>query len=320
VDTVTFLPTVHGESVGLSLASINDCSNQTYYSWWVVSESSGINTVYPSFTGQFNANVVVTEYGQHEVCYVFRCAIDDDDDSAEKELEGKCCTTITAEYQHLPVYCDFSTLMPGVPLTQPYQAEILRNDCFMSVETRPGTTTPGSVYSTPPINVFDSSDIISKYPRDDPDLGSPNRACGHILPGGRRGLGRGRGGQPFTSADHTNNPFRNCNELDNLLIIQNENVDASEQANDSAQGGCMWFQFHAHVNLKDFGLLDIEEGATIMVRNTSNNKSPRGSNMTKRVHTCFHLLIRSILTRTFFCLLFPLLLFLLIALQYRSCR
>jgi hypothetical protein len=138
----------------------------------------------------------------------------------------------------------------------------------MSVETGLGTT-PGTAYSIPPINVFDSSAILSKYPRDDPDLGSPNRACGPILPGGRRGLGRGRGGKPSTSADNASNPFRNCNELGNLLIIQNEDIEASEKANDSAHGGCMSFKFYAHVNLKDFGLLDIEEGATITVR-TSN--------------------------------------------------
>jgi hypothetical protein len=292
VDTVTFLPTAGQNgaamfTVGLSLASLTDCEHQISHSWNSV--SLGINKIDPFLTGTREADVEVTKYGQHEVCYYFGCVSHFDEDEEEDEVvvhhEGQCCTTISAERAwptHLPVYCDFNTLLPGVPLTESLQADILHNDCFLSVETIVGTTTSGRAYDNPPINVFDSSAILSKYPRDDPDLGSPNRACGPIVPttqpgsgtgtSTRRGPGRGRGGKPSTAADQASNPFSNCNELGNLLILQNADIHASEKANDSAHGGCMVFTFQAHVHLMDFGLLDIEEGATITVRTYATDK------------------------------------------------
>jgi hypothetical protein len=116
------------------------------------------------------------------------------------------------------------------------------------------------------VNVFDTGNIKSTRPDDDPDLGSPNRKC---KPSG--GPGVGSGGIPSAK-------FPNCDPLGNVLILQNRNV--SDRPNDDPTGGCIlfdWLQFYYYgyrdgdynfqVSLLDFGLLDIEEGATINVRN-----------------------------------------------------
>jgi hypothetical protein len=79
--------------------------------------------------------------------------------------------------------CDFSTLWPGVALSNATQAQRLLDDCSMSV-TAINTT------KNNPVNVFNSSKIEGIQPRFDPDLGSPNALC----PGG--GPGRGVGGVP----------------------------------------------------------------------------------------------------------------------------
>jgi hypothetical protein len=148
------------------------------------------------------------------------------------------------------VLWDFSTLTPGVPLTNIDQAIKLHSTCSMSV-TATGTR-PGKVYANPPINVFDSlNGVLSKYRRDDPDLGAPNRACGPILVGGKVGPGRGVGGKPFLKVLDENtgqtikvdNLYKNCNPLGNLLIIQNGGISVEEKANDSPFGGCMEFEF-----------------------------------------------------------------------------
>jgi hypothetical protein len=163
------------------------------------------------------------------------------------------------------VFCDFSTLVAGVPLTNSDQAERLRKTCKMSVT--PSDTTAGTVYSNPPINIFDSGKSILKE-GDDPDLGAPNRACGRIV-NGQTGPGRGRGGKPLISVDGqlVDNPYKNCEPLGNLLIIQNGDISVEEKANDSRFGGCMNFEFNgSRVNLIDFGVLDVEEEIEITVR------------------------------------------------------
>jgi hypothetical protein len=119
------------------------------------------------------------------------------------------------------------------------------------------------ISSSKPINIFNSSDIKSQSWRDDPDLGSPNVKCDPSGPG------RGRGGIPSSN-------YPNCDPLGNVLIIQNPWV--KNRPNDDAKGGCIFFDlsrvFPDHQNnlydwhLFNFGLLDIEEGAKITVRNS----------------------------------------------------
>ena len=102
------------------------------------------------------------------------------------------------------------------------------------------------------ITVFDSSVIASDSPRDDPDLGTPNRLC----PGGGPGLGDGGG---------PGEPFPNCEPLGNLLIIQDPRRPPSP-ANDSPFGGCFTFEFVNPVDMENLGLLDLEEtGVSITV-------------------------------------------------------
>jgi hypothetical protein len=139
------------------------------------------------------------------------------------------------------------------------------------MSVNPSRTMPGTVYANPPINVFDSlNGVLSKYPRDDPDLGAPNTACGPILDNGKNGLGRGNGGKPFITVggQRVENPYKDCDPLGNLLIIQNGDIRVEEKANDSPFGGCMEFEFNGlQVTLNDFGLLDLEETVEITVRN-----------------------------------------------------
>jgi hypothetical protein len=117
------------------------------------------------------------------------------------------------------------------------------------------------------INIFNSSNIKSTSWRYDPDLGSPNVQCNPSGPG------RGVGGVPSSS-------FPNCDPLGNLLIVQNPAV--TTRPNDDARGGCIIFDLSprlpAHNQeiranyIDDFGLLDIEEGAKITVRNSSSRR------------------------------------------------
>jgi hypothetical protein len=145
------------------------------------------------------------------------------------------------------VQCDFSSLLAGVLLNDKTQREKLIEDCGIIVSALDLET--GEEKGR--INVFDSSNIASEFARDDPDLGSPNKAC----PGG--GPGVGDGGKPDAA-------FPNCSPQGNLLIIQNRREDA---ANDSPFGGCISVEFIRYVELADLGLLDLEEVATIKVRN-----------------------------------------------------
>jgi hypothetical protein len=82
--------------------------------------------------------------------------------------------------------CDFSTLWPGVALSNATQAQRLLDDCSMSV-------TAINTIQNNLVNVFNSSHILGTRPQFDPDLGSPNNQC----PGG--GPGRGVGGWPNAS-------------------------------------------------------------------------------------------------------------------------
>jgi hypothetical protein len=82
--------------------------------------------------------------------------------------------------------CDFSTLLPGVALSDAIQAQRLLDGCSMSV-------TAINTAQNNPVNVFNSSQILGYKSSFDPDLGSPNEFC----PGG--GPGRGVGGMPDSS-------------------------------------------------------------------------------------------------------------------------
>jgi hypothetical protein len=102
------------------------------------------------------------------------------------------------------------------------------------------------------VNVFNSSNIRSTNPINDPDLGSPNCVC----PGS--GPGIGAGGVPTSK-------YPNCDPLGNLLIIQNTDNPESDP-NDSPLGGCITFEFGRAVELVNMGLLDVEERTEIKVR------------------------------------------------------
>lgn len=136
------------------------------------------------------------------------------------------------------IECDFSTLVVGVSLEVPEQAERLLDACLVTVSAI-------QTIDNNPVNVFDSTSIRSRRRNNDSDLGAPNEAC----PGG--GPGVGNGGKP-------NAMFPNCAPQGNLLIIQNENEPVSNP-NDSANGGCLVFEFAQPMNLINFGILDIDE-------------------------------------------------------------
>jgi hypothetical protein len=136
------------------------------------------------------------------------------------------------------IYCDFSTLRVGKSLGDSQQANVLQNDCHMSVKAT-------NTVQNNAVNVFDTSDILSDKPRDDPDLGSPNRAC----PGG--GPGVGRGGKPTTL-------HPNCEAQGKVLILQDENI-AMAIPRDSNGGGCLAFTFgKTFVELVNFAILDVD--------------------------------------------------------------
>jgi hypothetical protein len=144
-------------------------------------------------------------------------------------------------------------LSVGVPLLDLNQSSALEATCLMKVSVT--NTVANNV-----LNIFDSTDIKSFKPKDDPDLGSPNEHCPNS-----NGPGRGQGGKPDA-------PFPNCEPLGNLLIIQNENMDPSIP-NDSAFGGCFVFEFVQPVTLLNFGIMDLDEGrATISIRSSSSGR------------------------------------------------
>lgn len=88
----------------------------------------------------------------------------------------------------------------------------------------------------------------------DSDLGAPNGACDVTGPK----PGHGPGGAPFKS-DGSPNPYKNCEPLGNVLIIQESNKSCPD---DTAKGGWINFDFTepAHVALAK--LLDVDEGNT----------------------------------------------------------
>lgn len=196
-----------------------------------------------------DAEVTAFHPDTQEVCYYHTCSSSDD---TIPDILFSCCTAVSVTFppcENAAVRCDFSTLTPGVPLADGNQAQKLRDACFMKA-------------GGPRLNIFNSSAITSTAPKHDSDLGSPNHACGD-----KKGPGRGKGGKPWIKVNGTRveNPYNNCAPLGNLLIIQNENI-ATEEPNDSPNGGCMYFTFFGRaVSLNGIGLLDIEEGATISV-------------------------------------------------------
>ena len=105
------------------------------------------------------------------------------------------------------------------------------------------------------MNVFNSSDIRSSDPSDDPDLGSPNQFCNPSGPG------IGDGGDPTLPG----NQFPNCEPQGNLLIIQDPSQPNETMPNDSLPGGCLIIEFEDPVELVNMGTLDFEEGASITV-------------------------------------------------------
>ena len=136
--------------------------------------------------------------------------------------------------------CDFSTLAIGNFLSRPEQANELFFACAgLTVTARD----PNDEVTN--VNVFNSSDIASRSPRDDPDIGSPNRNC----PGG--GPGRGAGGGPGAA-------WPNCEPQGSLLIIQNSD-NLEDDPNDSPFGGCFLFEFDTPIEFVNMGLLDFEK-------------------------------------------------------------
>lgn len=148
------------------------------------------------------------------------------------------------------VECDFSTLQPGMFLSETEQMNQLLNDCGISVNAVEGKSLRN-------VNVFDSFNIRSKRggggQAGDTDLGSPNNKCR----GG--GPGIGRGGTPDSR-------FPNCDAQGNLLIIQDPREPNQMIPNDSGYGGCLTLSFASGgVQLVNMGLLDVEEPVTITV-------------------------------------------------------
>jgi hypothetical protein len=217
-------------------------------------------------TSDFDAALTVFFPDLVEVCYTHSCS---SSMSEIRHITTTCCTTVSVSFppcENAAVRCDFSTLTPAVPLTDAGQAQKLRDACYMQAAAF-GTTASALYPQGPPLNIFNSSSIKGKAPRHDPDLGSPNRACNN-LPMDVKGPGRGKGGKPRIKVNGTmvDNPYQNCDALGNLLIVQHETINATVEANDSANGGCMSFSwFGKSVTLNGIGLLDIEEGASISV-------------------------------------------------------
>jgi hypothetical protein len=147
--------------------------------------------------------------------------------------------TTSPTTQSCPIIeCDFSTLVAGVSLEDPEQAQQLLDDCLVTVSAI-------RTIANNPVNVFDSANIKGRRSKWDPDLGAPNEGC----PGGGPGVGVGGG---------PDQPFQNCAPQGNLLIIQNEKEPISNP-NDSASGGCLVFQFSQPMNLINLGIMDIDE-------------------------------------------------------------
>jgi hypothetical protein len=124
----------------------------------------------------------------------------------------------------------------GVELNDPDQQKRLLDDCLVTVEA-------SDTFFNNVVNIFDSANIRSDSIADDPDLGSPNRACG--------GAGKGNGGKPESA-------FPNCEAQGNVMIIQDENIHPSVPS-DSRNGGCLDFTFVQSVSLVNFGIMDIDE-------------------------------------------------------------
>jgi hypothetical protein len=86
----------------------------------------------------------------------------------------------------------------------------------------------------------------------DKDLGAPNREC----PGG--GPGKGEGGEPGPDGE---NPYKNCNPLGNILIIQEDNRDnrCGEIPDDNQNGGVITVDFSTVAEeVYSLTLLDID--------------------------------------------------------------
>ena len=97
--------------------------------------------------------------------------------------------------------------------------------------------------------VFDTSDPGTMQ-LGDPDLGSPNEACG--------GPGKGKGGRPGTEGE-------NCKAVGNALIIQEVNDDMSVP-DDNADGGSVVFDFDPVAEyVSEIGLLDVDYMTEIKV-------------------------------------------------------
>jgi hypothetical protein len=135
--------------------------------------------------------------------------------------------TICKDEDLVPINCDFSTLKAGLFV----DLVSLQQSCKFTASTPGGS-----------LSIFDTSNITGQGPEFDPDLGSPNRACG--------GPGVGAGGLPGAA-------FPNCEPQGNALIIQNPNV--TDRPDDSGFGGCIVIDFMDETKLINMKLLDAEE-------------------------------------------------------------
>jgi hypothetical protein len=196
-----------------------------------------VNMTYPAFNGVEDVKTIeICMAGSGALASIdyFAC-IEPDNVPTASPTENIQTAGPTPEPACPIVYCDFSTLKVGVPLTDKAQMWALQETCMMWVSAK-NTKPVGNV-----VNVFNTSVVT-----EDPDLGTPNNKC----PGG--GVGVGVGGEP-------GKPFANCEgSQGNVLIIQNESVPASKP-NDSAGGGCLQFTFTQSVSLLNLGVLDIDE-------------------------------------------------------------
>jgi hypothetical protein len=85
----------------------------------------------------------------------------------------------------------------------------------------------------------------------DPDLGSPNSLCPNSGPG------IGEGGAEYRNG--VLNPFRNCDSLGNILIIQESDKSCPD---DTGSGGWLQLDFRDPSFVEASSLLDVDEGST----------------------------------------------------------
>ena len=129
---------------------------------------------------------------------------------------------------------DFASLPSGT-----YVTDQLKDAYLISISAEGGHTPGGAA------RLFDTSNPGTKA-IGDPDLGSPNEACG--------GPGVGQGGHPDSD-------YPNCEPLGNVLIIQEVN-DHMDIPDDNNKGGVITFEFEEPAQVAELKILDIDSDPT----------------------------------------------------------